>query len=96
MLDVSKLTDIVSHLQASDTVALALLQTIKDQNTHLAGQLAAIVIPVADTTTQSAIDAVVASLTDTANKVDAAVAANSATPNLAPSPPAPVAATPAP
>ena len=81
MLDIAKLQSVAARLQASDTAALATLQALKDQNTALAAKLAALP-PVDDPTTQSAIDAVVSSLTDTADKVDAAVTANPATPNL--------------
>ena len=85
-IDTSKLEAAVARLQASDSAAIAAYQTLKDQNTQLAAQLAAIVVPPADTTTQAAIDAVVTALTSTADTVDAAVTANPATPNLTPSP----------
>lgn len=84
MIDVSALQSVAARLQASDTAALAALQALKDQNTSLAAQLAA--IPTQDPATQSAINDVVTALTTTADKVDAAVTANPATPNLTPSP----------
>ena len=84
MTDVTKLQAVAARLQASDTAALAALQSLKDQNTALAAQLAA--IQTGDPTTQAAIDAVVTELTGTADAVDQAVTANPATPNLAPSP----------
>ena len=84
MTDVTKLQAIATRLQATDTAALAALQSLKDQNTALAAQLAA--IPTQDPATQAAIDAVVTQLTTTADTVDAAVTANPATPNLKPSP----------
>lgn len=80
MTDTSKLTAIAARLQAGETNILAVLQTVKDQNTSLAAQLAA--IQTGDPATQAAIDAVVQSLTTTADQVDAAVAANPAIPNL--------------
>lgn len=84
MIDVTALQAVAARLQASDTVALAALQALKDQNIALAAQLAA--IPVQDPATQTAIDAVVTSLTSTADAVDKAVTANPQTPNLTPSP----------
>ncbi len=87
MIDLAKLKDAVARLQASDTAALSALQTLKDQNTALAAQLAA--VQTGDPTTQQAIDDVVKQLTQTADTVDAAVAANPSTPNLAASPPTP-------
>lgn len=84
MTDLSALQAVAARLQASDTAALATLQTLKDQNTALAAQLAA--IPTQDPATQAAIDAVVTELSGTADAVDKAVAANPATPNLTPSP----------
>ena len=85
MIDLAKLKDAVARLQASDTAALSALQTLKDQNTALAAQLAT--VQTGDPTTQQAIDDVVKQLTQTADTVDAAVAANPSTPNLAASPP---------
>ncbi len=87
MIDLAKLKDAVARLQASDTAALSALQTLKDQNTALAAQLAT--VQTGDPTTQQAIDDVVKQLTQTADTVDAAVAANPSTPNLAASPPTP-------
>ncbi len=87
MIDLAKLKDAVARLQASDTAALSALQTLKDQNTALAAQLAT--VQTGDPTTQQAINDVVAQLTQTADTVDAAVAANPSTPNLAASPPTP-------
>lgn len=84
MIDVTALQAVAARLQASDTAALAALQALKDQNTLLAAQLAA--IPVQDPATQAAINDVVTSLTSTADTVDKAVAANPQTPNLTPSP----------
>jgi hypothetical protein len=80
MTDVTALQAVAARLQASDTAALAALQSLKDQNTALAAQLGA--IQTGDPTTQAAIDAVVTQLTTTADAVDAAVTANPATPNL--------------
>ncbi len=87
MIDLAKLKDAVARLQASDTAALSALQTLKDQNTALAAQLAT--VQTGDPTTQQAIDDVVKQLTQTADTVDAAVAANPSTPNLVASPPTP-------
>jgi small-conductance mechanosensitive channel len=84
MTDTATLKAAADRLQASDTAALAALQGLKDQNTALAAQLAA--VQTGDPTTQAAIDAVVTELTSTADTVDKAVAANAAVPNLSPSP----------
>jgi hypothetical protein len=80
MIDLSALQAVATRLDASDTAELALLQSIKDQNTDLAAQLAA--LQTGDPATQATIDTVVKQLSDTADKVDASVAANPKTANL--------------
>jgi hypothetical protein len=80
------LVAIAAKLKADDAAALALLQSIRDENVSLAAQLAALP-PATDPAAQAIIDAAVASLTDTAAAVETAVAANPATPNLPPPPP---------
>lgn len=84
MIDTTQLKAMADRLQASDTAVLAVLQNVKDQNTALAAQLAA--INTGDPTSQAAIDAIAKELSDSADGIDAAVTANTAVPNLAPSP----------
>ncbi len=85
MTDTTALLAVTARLKASDTNMLVFLQSIKDQNTALAAQLAAIP-PSNDPATQAIIDTVVTDLKASADAVDAAVTANPATPNLTPSP----------
>ncbi len=79
------LVAIAARLKADDDAALALLQTIRDQNVALAAQLAALP-PATDPAAQAIIDAAVSQLTDTATAVETAVAANPAVANLPPAP----------
>lgn len=93
MVDLTQLKTMADRLQASDTAILAVLQSVKDQNTALAAQLAA--ITTGDPTSQAAVDAIAKELSDSADGIDAAVTANTAVPNLAPSPAATPATAPA-
>lgn len=80
MLDFSKLKDQIARLQASDTAALAALQTVRDQNVQLQAQLSN--INVEDPTAQDQIDAMAAQAGQIADTVDQAVANNPNVPNL--------------